>query len=302
MTASRRGGLRESGTVERFDLSAHTDLLQAGENVLAVALINLRGSATSRSRDLFFWLELGDAAPVWHTNFRIQAGGGETLVLSDASGAVADSLQVPAQEEDRTYGRAPDGSSDFAYFFVPTPRRTNDTHTSAVVFPPLSLPAVSPAAGKQTVPVDVAISVDVPFDDVEIRYTMNGDAPTIESQLYDGPLHLEEDTVIRTAGFLHSGLATHVVSRSYYGLSETTRDLQLPVFAISLEPDSFRTVQTNLDATRSTGTFRPTCKPTAVPTWARSVRRRRVRFAWVTGSSLSSSKTVSASSTTLRKI
>ncbi|HNT64144.1 MAG TPA: lamin tail domain-containing protein, partial [bacterium] len=55
----------------------------------------------------------------WHTNFKVSASG-ETLVLTDATGATVDRVDLPASEPDIAYGRVSDGASSWI-FQSPTP-------------------------------------------------------------------------------------------------------------------------------------------------------------------------------------
>ena len=64
---------REAGTADRFDLSAHVDLLRKGKNVLAIAGLN----AGQGSSDMSLIAELGFFADDTAREFSAGQEGGE---------------------------------------------------------------------------------------------------------------------------------------------------------------------------------------------------------------------------------
>jgi len=59
-----------------------------------------------------------------HTDFKLSKAG-ETLVLYQPSGEQADSIEFPAQETDRSWGRLPDGGGDWQQLSDPSPAQAN---------------------------------------------------------------------------------------------------------------------------------------------------------------------------------
>ena len=53
--------------------------------------------------------------------------GGETLGLLDPTGCVVDAVQLPAQTQDHSFGRSPDGAGAWRYLLTPTPISPNVT-------------------------------------------------------------------------------------------------------------------------------------------------------------------------------
>ena len=237
--ASKARQVNAPGTPKRFDFTDHLSTLQAGENVLAIIALNIPTRRSNPLHDLLIDPRLGFLPPALHTNFSLKREGGETLVLSDAAGTAIDFLTLPPQEKDRTYGRFPDGTGEFAYLLLPTPRTDNDSHTSVSRFPAPTPPTITPPAGLATNSVSVEITVDLPVDDFTIRYTTNGDTPTTGSTLYEGPVEFSRDTVVRAAAFIDGRLATRVATSSYFGLVPEHSTLELPVMAISMNRDDF---------------------------------------------------------------
>ena len=89
---------REAGTADRFDLSAHVDLLRKGKNVLAIAGLNAgRGSS-----DMSLIAGLGFLPTTLHASFRLAREGGE-IKLSAPDGQVVDSVRYGEQVSDQAH-------------------------------------------------------------------------------------------------------------------------------------------------------------------------------------------------------
>ena len=65
-----------------------------------------------------------------HTNFKIKSGG-ETLILTNASGTKINDSPAVAIATDNSYGRKPDGAGSWSFFTQPTPNDSNTGATSA---------------------------------------------------------------------------------------------------------------------------------------------------------------------------
>jgi hypothetical protein len=222
------------GVSDVFDLSEYVNLLAPGDNVLAIALLNVRAN----NNDMSLTPELGIALPVLHTNFKIKSGG-ETLILTDLEGTLADLVTVPRQAEDHSFGRFPDGGGEFFYLLHPTPKSINTTRASTELIP--NAPSFEPSGGRHTGPVHVTLSAGTAFPELEIRYTLDGTHPSPQSSLFEAPIPITTDTVIRAAAFLDGEAVTRIVSGSYF-LSPLALDLTLPVLSISMAPGDFEFV------------------------------------------------------------
>ena len=254
--ASTVGRVHDAGVPMRFDLSTHLAELRTGENVLALIALN---SPTPRGHprdDLLIDPQLGSIPPALHADFSLNRDGGETVVLTDPTGTAVDFVALPPQTQDRTYGRFPDGTGDFVYLLLPTPRAPNDSHVSDTPLPSPSPVLITPAAGFTREPPLVEVLVDLPFDDYEVRYTTNGSLPTATSTLYGGPVRFTEDVVVRAAAFVDGRLATRVATSTYFGLVPENSRLHLPVMAISMNAADFAYVHGN-DAGRGRAFERP---------------------------------------------
>ena len=67
-----------------------------------------------------------------HTNFKISSLG-EALYLSNPSGDIIDSIRPVILQENESFGRLPDGSSNLVKLDTPSPKSTNN-NTSQLVF------------------------------------------------------------------------------------------------------------------------------------------------------------------------
>ena len=67
----------------------------------------------------------GEISSALHASFKLSKDG-EALVLLDASGEIADSVEFPALGEEESYARIEDGGADWAVFTAATPGASNN--------------------------------------------------------------------------------------------------------------------------------------------------------------------------------
>jgi len=85
------------------------------------------GIALETGGHLLLWCDEDQEQPGLHTNFKLSRSG-EFIALVDIDGeTIIDALNFGAQDEDVSYGRYPDGGSEWAYFENPTPGASNST-------------------------------------------------------------------------------------------------------------------------------------------------------------------------------
>lgn len=160
-----------------------------------------------------------------HTNFRLGAGG-EFLGLFAPNGQVVDSLYFPAQQNDISYGRFPDGQRGFHFMRIPTPEGANQ------YLPPGEDVAVqfSLHDGVYANSVSVALATNAPG--TEIRYTLTGDEPGKESARYEGPLTLTTSAIVRACVFAGDSAVSAIGTRTYI----VNDDPKLPVLSLVTAP------------------------------------------------------------------
>lgn len=106
-----------------------------------------------------------------HTNFKISAGG-ETIVLTNPSGTIVDSVPPVNLQTDLSYGRFPNGSGPFVFFGTPTPNAENTTTGYSQA---LSPPIFSHNSAFTTTGFNLTLSS--PDDGATILYTTDGSEP-----------------------------------------------------------------------------------------------------------------------------
>ncbi|MFM2207075.1 MAG: hypothetical protein RL213_1050 [Bacteroidota bacterium] len=154
---------------------------------------------------------------------------GETIYLTDSTGANMDSFQYGYVESDNSWGRCGDGINNWALFATPTPGAANGTG-SACNAGYANTPILTPQAGFY--PGRQTIQVLPPFQSgATYRYTKNGNVPTLSSPVYSGPITLDTSTTIRIRAFVSGYLPSRVVNSSYI----IGTDLKLPVFTITTD-------------------------------------------------------------------
>ena len=236
--AVRARGVRESGKPQRFDVSTYLDVLRNGPNVLAIVVLN----STPGRGDLSMIPELGSVPPVFHADFKLSSG--ETVVLTDPGGGVVDAVPLGRQVAHRSFGRSPDASSELRYHFLPTPLESNRLPVATSPPEPVG-PIFSPPGGRFAGPLTVSLAVELEFSGWEVRYTLDGTTPSVDSLAYEGPLAVMEDTVLRATVFFDGRPMAPAVTQSYFGISETSRQFALPTVSIAMPPEDFHLVQNN---------------------------------------------------------
>lgn len=163
-------------------------------------------------------------AEAYHLNFRINRDG-EVLLLKDPDGVTKDSISLPEQERDISYGRNPANTDQWVYFGDSTPGEANgEEFAEEVVY--AGTPVFSADGGFHT--SGLSLSLDAGGNGT-IRYTTDGSIPHAGSPAYEAPLTLWFSQVIKARIFQEGKLPGEVVTRSFFIDKETT----LPVLAIS---------------------------------------------------------------------
>lgn len=248
LSADHEAALYQGGQPQSFEIAP--SVLQAallnGTNVLAIEVHNSNPGSSDLS--LIPFLTFGfDNATVYYggtthawfsptggsnyiqTNFSIKAAG-ETVYLSDPSGTVLDSLAIPDLEPDMSYGKQTDGAAAHFYFDVPTPGASNDASVPYVAEE--NTPIIQFSGGLYPGAVTVNVQNQSTSGGV-LRYTLDGQTPTMASNAYTGPLNLSSDAVLKVRCFSTGGslLPSQVATETYIFMEDFT----LPVLAISID-------------------------------------------------------------------
>ena len=234
------GGIPEYKLFSFEDIS---DLLVQGNNLLAIQVHN--SSYTSSDLSSNFYLSAGiistnlnyQSLPSWlipptihmHSNFKLS--NGETVIISNTSGNISDSISVPNDLfNGLSYGRMPDISNNWCYFNSPTPSLTNNNSTCYAGI--LEKPVINPPSGWYTNLVNVSINNSVNT----IRYTTNGDIPDENDPIYNSSLSFNSSTVFSARSFANSNYLPSEVSDRTFIINELNHNL--PVFSIITDYDN----------------------------------------------------------------
>ena len=225
----------------RFDISAAIELLEPGENVLALEAHDQ--SEQSGDTTLIPFLSFGYRSPlpnipseylvfsnVWlHTSFALSSSG-ETITLTQADGCEVDRVETGRLRPDVSYGRAPDGSPEWGYFLEPTPGERNDTESRAGF---AASPTLSPAPGYH--PAGTAVTLESAWPGAQVRYTVDGSEPNAVAPVFEAPIPVGPDpqvVTVRAQAFAADAWPSAAVTGTYIASGPPT----LPTVSLVTEP------------------------------------------------------------------
>jgi gliding motility-associated-like protein len=162
----------------------------------------------------------------YHTNFGLtQSKPNEYIVLSDNSGNIIDSVILKPALINHSRGRTTSGALIWGVFTTPTPNTTNSN--AYVDYMPT--PVMSLQSGFYTGNQSVTITSSDPT--AVVRYTTNGAEPSATSAVYNSPLNINQNTVLRAKAFNTNPnyLPGYIETHSYF--INTTHTL--PVVSLS---------------------------------------------------------------------
>lgn len=182
-----------------------------------------KGTIIEPNGYLLLWADGLDT--LLHTNFKLSKGG-EEIALFSKDKELLDHVVYSSQEVNISYGRKWDGIDKWVYFNRPTPLFSNSDHKSYQRAIYSEEPVFSAEAGFYN--ENVSLSIFSPDTSAEIRYTLNGNIPTRNSNLYTDALIIDSTTVIRAISIGKNKLSSKIVTRTYF----LNVDKDLPVVSI----------------------------------------------------------------------
>ena len=162
-----------------------------------------------------------------HTNFSLDSDG-EDVVFSNSSGTEIDRILFPEQHTNISYGRLTDGGGEWGYLISPTSGRANRGESGAVQ---LSNPHFSLKSGRY--PSSQTLVISHPMSSVEIRYSIDGSEPSVNSLLYRDPIFLQKTTTVKAKAFKTNFIPSKSEVKSFF-INEHT--FSLPVVSLSTNP------------------------------------------------------------------
>lgn len=197
-----------------------------------------------------------------HADFRLESGKGSVYLFhnDEIIDKVVDFKKQPAPNI--SYGRVSDGSDEWGYQLVPSPEKSNEGGISSVF---LEDPVFSVPGMVLTSPITLSLSIPSESPEgTEIRYTLDGSEPTIESEIYTKPFFISKKTVVRAKLFCPGAISPRSTTHSYIFHH---RAMTIPI--ISLVTDDYYLYSDDfgiLSSTISTGN-----EPNYIYDWRRPV-------------------------------
>lgn len=237
-----KGGKPTNYTLEWGTLK---NILKNGLNVLAVQVHNrsINSSDMTAAPFLSFAIKdqsnlfgITDSLPYWfsskpaflHTNFKID-NDGEEIRLFNPNNISVDNKFSGIQFVNTSIARKPDGSNNWCMTTPPTPKQSNGTtncYTGICDKPQFSL-----TPGFYNAPQYVTITNSLP--NTTIRYTLNGNKPTINDKVYTGPVLIDSTRVLKARVFSTDGtLMAGSINTATYFINET---FTLPVVSFTMD-------------------------------------------------------------------
>lgn len=236
---SREATMYTGGYPENYVIKNPRAILAKGTNVIAIQGHN--SGSTSTDFSLIPVLTIGrnsteviDSVPNYislqgrklHTNFRID-NDGETLILSRPDSSVVDSVSPVVVTANLSYGRKPDGGKSWFYFSEPTPNGPNSSRG----FISLNNDTVIFSSEGGYYPGGLTLELSSKHLSDSIFYTLDGSEPDPGSSLYDVPITLTGNVVVRAISVKSDRLPGAVFTNTY-----VTRKHTLPVVCVSTDP------------------------------------------------------------------
>ena len=166
----------------------------------------------------------------FHLSFSLSRAS-EEIALFNADTTLVDSVTFGLQERDISMGRKPDGSANWYYFGDPTPDTSNITGgVTQLEFS--EKPIVSVGSGFYSGTQYINISAN--SSNYQIKYTLDGSRPDIESETYTQPIPISETSVLRVRVYEQNKLPSKIFTYSYF-INETT---DLSVISLSAFPET----------------------------------------------------------------
>jgi hypothetical protein len=238
-TQNHEAVMYTGGIPEMFEINTLQDILVDGENLLAIAALNV--SNTSSDFTIMPWLLFGmietnnqfRALPSWfkqpvpggiHANFKLSSQG-ENIFLS-YQGIVRDSFRVERTQVNHSTGRITDGGEVIGLFAVATPGSSNQT-SAGYEQGYADAPRMNIPAGFYTSTVNISLSSPEP--NVVIRYTLDGNEPNESSSLFTSDIRIQSTKSLRARSYVTGKLPSDIATSTYF-INDT---YSIPVLSVN---------------------------------------------------------------------
>jgi hypothetical protein len=241
--SSHEAKIYTGGSPDVFDISEYINLLNAGENVLAIQVHNTSRNSSDLTAipilsvgysnpveinaPVSQYVELGETHP--HTNFKLSSSG-ETVIVTHKDGTVIDSIDYGIIPSNYSFGRDINHIEKWGYFAEPTPGLINNTQIADDIVKGEVRFSITDMFLKW--PQYLSLSGAMPGE--EIRFTENGDEPTITSTKYQYGIQIDKNKVVRARIFKPGAISGKIASRTYLFEEKPT----IPVVSILTDPEN----------------------------------------------------------------
>lgn len=139
----------------------------------------------------------------------------ECVTLSTPDGTVIDRVPLPKQYASLSYGRI-DGQNGF-FYLMKTTKGAQNVSTGYAMRTPAAVSSIE--GGMYDGPVMVELSA---IPNSTIRYSTDGSVPVSTSDVYTGPIEINDTTVLRTRVFRDGEYPSETTTETYFvGVSHT---------------------------------------------------------------------------------
>lgn len=169
---------------------------------------------------LLVWLDDDTNDDGLHAGFKLAAGGETIALVDNDSTTLLNLVQFPAQTDDISFGRFPDGANAWQFMATPTPGAANQEGYSGEV----EAVDISVEHGIFTEPLTITLSTPTP--EATIYYTLDGAEPypvadpTAAGNVYDGSLTINETTCLRAKAIRPGWKESPISTRTYLFLKD----------------------------------------------------------------------------------
>ena len=160
-----------------------------------------------------------------HASFKLDRDGEFVGLFSEDESLIHSIDPFAPQFPGQTYGMFGDQQN---YFYAPTPDELNRSGESKLA------PTPTISLDSRTFSDQLTVEFHTPLEGGLIRYTVDGEVPTEESNLYTEPITITESTRFRVRTFAEGHVPSEIAAESYIFFESEIADYQsdLPVFVL----------------------------------------------------------------------
>lgn len=175
-----------------------------------------------------FWFDKEPEQGPIHADIKLSKKGESLYMIASDGLTLIDSINFPEQKVDVSYGRITDGNDDWSYFENPSPLKSNSTQNILIARAPDPLFSIEEGFYTGTILLELAAP-----EQAKIYYTTDGSEPVAEvSKLYNGPIEIDKNTIVRAVAAKSGYLNSKIKTRSFF-INEHSA---IPVVSLVCDP------------------------------------------------------------------